>query len=193
VRRTALLLAALLALGLPAAGVVDAKPRGKQHRKLRGKVARVHHAALGTVARVTWPGMPPAPGPDAPAPPGTTVTPPADDPPPPPPPPLPTGSASTLQVRTDDSDLEHLKLTLSRTIVRTGNVKVEFNNGTAQDPHNLVLEPVDAAGEPQVFGELEKGEVATKTVTLATGSWQVYCALLDHEAKGMTATLTVAP
>jgi plastocyanin len=192
VRRTALLLAALLALSLPAAGVVDAKPRGKQHRKLRGKVARARHAALGSVARVTWPGRTPVPGPSAPAPPGTPP-PPDDDPPPPPPPPLPTGSASTLQVRTDDSDLEHLKLILSRTSVKTGNVKVEFNNGTAQDPHNLVLEPVDAAGEPQVFGELEKGEVATKTVTLGTGSWKVYCALLDHEAKGMTATLTVAP
>jgi hypothetical protein len=192
VRRTALLLAALLALSLPAAGVVDAKPRGKQHRKLRGKVARTRHAALGTVARVTWPGLTPAPGADAPAPPGTSPLP-ADDPPPPPPPPLPTGSASTLQVRTDDADLEHLKLLLSRTSVKTGKVKVEFNNGTGQDPHNLVLEPLDAAGEPQVFGELAKGEVATKTVTLGTGSWKVYCALLDHEAKGMTATLTVAP
>ena len=30
-------------------------------------------------------------------------------------------------------------------------------------------------------------------VTLGTGTWKVYCALLDHEAKGMTATLTVAP
>jgi plastocyanin len=96
-------------------------------------------------------------------------------------------------VRADDSDLDHLKLVLARTSVTTGKVKVEFNNGTAQDPHNLVLEPIDAAGEPKVFGELEKGEVATKTVTLGTGTWKVYCALLDHEARGMTATLTVAP
>ena len=185
-RRTALLLAALLALSLPSAGAVDAKPRGK----LRGKVARTRHAALGSVARVTWPTATPLP--DAPVAPGTTP-PPADDPPPPPPPPLPPGSASTLQVRTDDSDLEHLKLILSRTSVKTGKVKVEFNNVTAQDPHNLVLEPVDAAGDPQVFGALAEGEVATRTLTLGTGSWKVYCALLDHEARGMTATLTVAP
>ena len=192
-RRAALLLAALLALSLAAAAASDAKPRGGKRHRLRGKVTRVHRAhATGWVAWGTAAREPGAPVPTPTPTPGPTPGP-GDDPPPPPPPPLPPGSASALQVRTDDSDLDHLKLVLSRASVKTGKVKIEFNNGTAQDPHNLVLEPLAASGDVQVFGELEKGEVATKTVTLGTGTWKVYCALLDHEARGMTATLTVAP
>jgi hypothetical protein len=190
------LLAALLALSLPVAAAVAAKPRGGKRHKVRGKVTRVHRAhatgwvAWGTVSRVP---RSPAPTPTPTPTPSPAPGDPGGDPPPPPPPPLPTGSASALQVRTDDSNPDRLKLVLSRTSVTTGKVKVEFNNGTAQDPHNLVLEPLDASGDLQVFGELAKGEVTTKTVTLGTGTWKVYCALLDHEAKGMTATLTVAP
>ena len=192
-RRAALLLAALVALSLPLAAAVDAKPRGGKRHKLRGKVTRVHRAhATGWVAWGTVARAPAAPVPTPTPTPGPTPGP-GDAPPPPPPPPLPPGSASALQVRTDDSDLDHLKLVLSRTSVKTGKVKVEFNNGMAQDPHNLVLEPLDASGDLQVFGELEKGEVTTKTLTLGTGTWKVYCALLDHEARGMTAALTVAP
>ena len=95
-------------------------------------------------------------------------------------------------MRTDDADLDHLKLVLSRTSVKTGRVKVEFNNGTAQDPHNLVLEPSTRAATAGLRRAGE-GRGDDEGRTLGRGTWKVYCALLDHEAKGMTATLTVAP
>lgn len=185
-RRAALLVAALLALGC-AVGAADAKPR-KKHRKLRGK------AIAGTVVRLpdaftTWWYVPPgAPQrPTAPVPGGSG---PGDPPPPlPPPPPPPSGSGRSLQVTSDDADPDAMKLVLSRTTVLAGTVKITFNNAFAQDPHNLVLE---GPGEPVIFDELPEGEVAVRSPKLAKGSWKVYCALEGHEAKGMRATLTVA-
>ena len=70
-----------------------------------------------------------------------------------------------------------------------GTVKVTFNNAWAQDPHNLVLE---GPGEPVVFDELPKGEVAARSVPLAAGTWTLYCGLDGHRERGMQATLIVA-
>jgi hypothetical protein len=188
VRRTAVLLAALLVLGC-AAGAADARQR-KKHRKLRGKVVAAKvmrlHGGLTSSRRPGAPATPARPGtPTAPGTPGA----PADPPPLPPPPPPPSGSGRSVQVTSDDADPDALRLTLSRTTVLAGTVKVTFNNSFAQDPHNLVLE---GPGAPVVFDELPKGEVAARSAQLAKGSWKVYCALEGHEAKGMRATLTVA-
>ena len=184
-RRAALLVAALLALGC-AVGAADAKPR-KKHRKLRGKAVAAKVVRLPgalTTFRYFPPGTPQRP--TAPGPGGGDP----DDPPPlPPPPPPPSGSGRAVQVTSDDADPDALRLVLSRTTVLAGTVKITFNNAFAQDPHNLVLE---GPGEPVIFDELPEGEVAARSPKLAKGTWKVYCALEGHEAKGMRATLTVA-
>jgi len=185
VRPGALLLAALLALAC-AVGAADAKPR-KKHRKLRGHVTAAKVVGLpGAYKGPRRPAAPPRPG--APSAPGTPTAP-ADPPPLPPPPPPPAGSGRSLQVTSDDADPDAMKLVLSRTTVLAGTVKITFNNAFAQDPHNLVLE---GPGEPVVFDELPRGEVAVRSPRLAKGTWKVYCALEGHEAKGMRATLAVA-
>ena len=186
-RPGALLLAALLALAC-AVGAADAKPR-KKHRKLRGHVTAARVVKLpGAYTGPRRPTTPPRPG--VPSTPGTPTTPGGSDPPPlPPPPPPPSGSGRSLQVTSDDADPDAMKLVLSRTAVLAGTVKITFNNAFAQDPHNVVLE---GPGEPVVFDELPKGEVAVRSPKLAKGTWKVYCALEGHEAKGMRATLTVA-
>jgi hypothetical protein len=188
VRRIALLLVAALAL-VSVAGAADARPR-KKHRKrghaivmakrLPGGLKGIQHGP------VSGPG---APG--APAAPGTPITPggsESEPPPLPPAPPPPTGSGRAVQVTTDDADPEALRLTLSRMTVLAGTVKVTFNNAWAQDPHNLVLE---GPGEPVVFDELAKGEVAARSVPLAAGTWTAYCGLDGHRERGMQAKLTV--
>ena len=181
----ALLLAALVVLAC-AVGAADAKPR-KQHRKLRGKAIAAKVARVPG-AHTTWRYVPPriAQRPTTPGPGGSD---PGDPPPLPPPPPPPSGSGRSLQVTSDDADLDAMKLVLSRTTVLAGTVKITFNNAFAQDPHNLVLE---GPGDPMIFDEVPEGEVAVRSAKLAKGTWQVYCALEGHEAAGMRATLTVA-
>jgi hypothetical protein len=184
VRRVAVLLAALLALAC-AAGAADAKPR-KKHRKVRGHVAGKVVRLPGALTAFPRPAAPGAPAPATPTTPGRTTDPP---PPLPPAPPPPSGSGRSLQVTSDDADPGAMRLVLSRTTVLAGTVKITFNNAFAQDPHNLVLE---GPGAPVLFDELPKGEVAVRSAQLAKGAWTVYCALEEHEARGMRATLKVA-
>ena len=176
-RRAALLLAALLALAC-AVGAADAEPR-KKHRKLRGKAVAAKVVRLpGALTTIRYfaagaPERPAAPGPGGGDP---------DDPPPlPPPPPPPSGSGRAVQVTSDDADPDALRLVLSRTTVLAGTVKMTFNNAFAQDPHNLVLE---GPGEPVIFDELPKGEVAVRSVQLAKGTWKVYCGARGPRGQG---------
>jgi uncharacterized cupredoxin-like copper-binding protein len=53
-----------------------------------------------------------------------------------------------------------------------------------------VLEP-EAGGTPVVFETVAPGSASTRTAVLAPGRRQLYCALADHRARGMRATLTV--
>ena len=182
-RRIALLLVAALALACVTAAA-DARPR-KKHRK-RGKAVAAMRwlpggGAKAALPRPAIPGAPATPAVPGPTPPATTA-------PPPPAPPPPTGTGRAVQATTDDADPDALRLTLSRTTVLAGTVKVTFNNAWAQDPHNLVLE---GPGEPVVFDELPKGEVAARSVVLAAGSWTLYCGLDGHRERGMRAKLTV--
>ena len=184
-RRLALLLAVLAALGVPAAA--DARPRKplRGHvKRMRPGMARVAVAPLRSVGAST---LVPAATAPAPAP----ATAPAADPPPVAPP-LPGASGRSLQVRTFDDDPDVLRLVLSRTTVLAGDVRVELNNSAAQDEHDLVLEPVGHVGTTHAFEPLAKGAVLTRTFALNAGSWVLYCGLLDHRARGMEAALAVA-
>jgi hypothetical protein len=88
------------------------------------------------------------------------------------------------------------RLTLTRPEVHSGKVIVEFGN-EGEDPHNLALVPLGAAGEllatPQLeFPTLLSGKRATQSVTLTPGTWRLWCTLPGHDAAGMHATLTVS-
>ena len=80
-------------------------------------------------------------------------------------------------------------LTLSKAEVLAGNVRVEFNNAYAEDPHDLHL---IRGQQSYSFGELESGEVEAKTLNLEAGTWQLLCALPEHAQRGMTANLKVS-
>ena len=70
-------------------------------------------------------------------------------------------------------------------------MRVEFNNRTAEDPHDLHLFRTDGTGANYAFGELESGEVEAKTLKLNAGSWRLLCALPEHAELGMSAKLRV--
>ena len=186
-RRVALLLVAALALA-SVAGAADALPR-KKHRK-RGHAVVTAKWLPRKSGRQRPQLTPSRPGttPSAPSAPSTPSAPVADPPPLPPAPPPPTGSGRAVQVTTDDADPDALRPTLSRMSVLEGSVKIMFNNAWAQDPHNLVLE---GPGDAVVFDELPKGEVTSRSVPLAAGSWTLYCGLDGHRERGMRAKLTV--
>jgi hypothetical protein len=165
VRRAGLLVIAALA-GL---GATEADAR------LRGEV-RSSVGGLGAGMAARW--VPPPP----PAPPAPSPT-----PAPAPAPALP----RAVQARTYDRDEERLRLTLSRPAVAAGEVRVEFNNALAEDPHDLRVERVDGAGEPFAFAVLGPGEVAAERLALSPGEWRFSCTLFDHAERGMTAVLRV--
>jgi hypothetical protein len=146
--------------------------------RLRGEV-RSSTGGLGAGMAGRW--TPPAPRPPGPAPT------PAPTPAPAPAPALP----RAVQARTYDRDAERLSLTLSRAAVAAGEVRVEFNNALAEDPHDLRVERVDGGGEPFSFPALGPGEVAVQRLALDPGQWRLSCTLLDHAERGMTAVLRV--
>ena len=100
--------------------------------------------------------------------------------------PLPLSNPFAVQVLSGEFFLQ-----LSKPEVHAGNVRVEFNNSTAEDPHDLHLFRTDGTGANYVFGELESGEVAAKTLKLNAGSWRLLCALPEHAERGMSAKLRV--
>ncbi|MFL5906317.1 MAG: plastocyanin/azurin family copper-binding protein [Solirubrobacterales bacterium] len=81
-----------------------------------------------------------------------------------------------------------LQLQLSRATLPAGTTIVEQYNA-GQDAHNLVLETNSAAAF--AFDTLAPGGDQRQTLTLAKGTWTLYCSLLDHRNLGMQATLTV--
>ena len=96
-----------------------------------------------------------------------------------------------MQARTDDRVAAQLKLVLSRATVLPGDVKVEFNNAFAEDPHDLLVERVDGTGASYRFGALAPGEVERRTLALDAGEWRLLCTIPTHAERGMTAKLTV--
>lgn len=80
--------------------------------------------------------------------------------------------------------------TLSRTEVPAGKIIVEFVNG-GEDPHNLHLEEAPAGNEAGAFPTSSPKTHADLAFELRAGSYTLFCALPEHEAKGMKATLVV--
>jgi hypothetical protein len=121
------------------------------------------------------PSSPAAPGSTTPEPaPGDTTA------------PLPPSNPHALQVVSTE-----FQLSLSKAEVLAGNVRVEFNNMFAEDPHDLHLVREDGTGDSFSFGERQAGEVEAKTLRLTAGGWQLFCALPEHLQRGMSARLRV--
>jgi plastocyanin len=76
---------------------------------------------------------------------------------------------------------------LSNDSVRAGMNKIELVN-FGQDPHNLVLK----RGSTEITSVLvPAGQRTQFLVKLKTGEYELYCSLLDHQARGMDTTLKV--
>jgi hypothetical protein len=190
--RALLVVAALLLAASPAA----AKPRAKRvtcaaatkraHVKTPRACARLHRAgvrrgALSLVGPFTGSTRP------APVPASAPVATPTPTPEPEGPslPPV-YSNPFAVQVQAFEFGLQ-----LSKSKVSAGNVRVEFNLVRAEDPHNLFLVREDGSGPAYSFDEEPSGVVVAKTFPLTGGRWNLFCALPEHEGKGMRATLTV--
>ena len=218
-RRLALVACLLVALLSASAGSALAMPHVKRHAKAckqRKPAARTSTAARPTPIRAgetrrraairrsqrkrrrcakakarrrAAPPAPGAPSPPATAPPGSSPpgsTMPAPEPGGDPTTPVPPWNPFAVQVRSGEFFLQ-----LSKPEVHAGNVRVEFNNSTAEDPHDLHVVRFDGTGAAYSFGELQSGEVEAKTLRLNAGSWRLFCALPAHAERGMTVNLRV--
>ena len=81
-------------------------------------------------------------------------------------------------------------LTLSRPLVGAGAVTVELRN-SGEDPHNLVVSPEGTHDPLASFSEIDPGTYERRSVTLASGRYQLWCSLEFHEGLGMSTTLRV--
>ena len=155
-----------------------AKP--KAHRRAKPKAHRRVVAPRPPAS--TAPGAPAAPLPGTPASPQA----PAPNEPAPPTVPEPAPNPFAVQVRSGEFYLH-----LSKPEVHAGNVRVEFNNRSAEDPHDLHVFREDGTGASYSFGELRSGEVEAKTLKLDAGAWRLLCALPEHAQRGMSVKLRV--
>jgi plastocyanin len=81
-------------------------------------------------------------------------------------------------------------LVLSRASLPAGVAIVELQN-FGEDAHNLRIERTDRSGAAANVPLAEAGERKSGEVTLAPGTYKLYCTLAGHEAQGMRASLTV--
>lgn len=82
--------------------------------------------------------------------------------------------------------------TLSRPEVSAGETIVELNN-QGEDPHNLKLQLEGSEEPPLEVPTAATLEQTSAHFTLSPGTYHLYCSLYKHDAKGMNATLVVAP
>jgi plastocyanin len=99
--------------------------------------------------------------------------------------------ANTVGVSSYDSP-EHFTYELSRNEAKTGEVTIELNN-RGEDPHNLNLRAEGSEERLLEFSNTQPGHHQSATINLPPGTYHLWCSLPTHEAKGMQATLVVAP
>ena len=95
------------------------------------------------------------------------------------------GGDTTLKLAADPSGA--LKFDKSSLSAKAGTVTIDMDN-PSDVPHAVEIEGqgVEEAGEV-----VEKGGVSTVTADLDPGEYEYYCPVGNHEAEGMTGTLTV--
>ena len=149
----------------------------KKRAARRRCLARKRRAAARKQPTAQAPSAPaPSDGTAAPAPAAPTPTP-TEDPDGHEVPDLPPSNPRALQVISGE-----FFLNLSKAQVLAGDVRVEFNNAYAEDPHDLHLIRKNGDGDGYAFGELQSGEVEAKTLNLKAGTWQLFCALPEPQS-----------
>jgi hypothetical protein len=83
------------------------------------------------------------------------------------------------------------RLALSRPLVGAGLVTVELRNA-GEDPHDLVVAPAGGGTPAHHFPETDPGVYTAAGMQLAAGRYTLFCSLPGHAEAGMTATLQVA-
>jgi hypothetical protein len=153
-----------------------------KHVKREGRLRRVVHTKR-------WWSCDPLPVPPAIGLPPVAAPAPAPEPAPipgPEPEPLP----RRVSVKAEDDKAEAFSFTLSRLFVISGEITIELNN-QGQDPHNLNIRPEGSEDPPLEVGEAGPGEHRVARVTLAPGTYRLWCSLPQHEEWGMNVGLEV--
>jgi plastocyanin len=95
------------------------------------------------------------------------------------------GGGTTLKLAADPSGAPRFdKSSLS---AKPGTVTIDMDN-PSDVPHAVEIE---GQGVEEVGEVVEKGGVSTVTADLEPGEYEYYCPVGNHEAEGMTGTLTV--
>jgi plastocyanin len=102
--------------------------------------------------------------------------------------PGPSGPPGWLWATNRELSQTQLQLQLSRASVAVGSTIVEQYNA-GEDPHNLIFERQGTVAFS--FPTLDPGLTQRQTLSLARGTWTLYCSVLNHQSLGMQATLTV--
>lgn len=184
----AVVLAAMLMLGMAATTTVTPRPLGgtasasectwEQHSKRVVKRVKRHGKVRRVVRRKHWWTCVAVPAPvAAPPPPVPSAT--------PEPEPEPEPEANRVSARASE-----YYWVLSRPKVRAGELTVELNN-QGEDPHNLNLRREGDEGDPLQIPETDSEEVTSASFDLPAGKYRLWCSLPEHEEKGMRTTLTV--
>lgn len=171
-----LVLVALLVLAPAAEG---------KRKRLRGSVKVVHSGKAPQRWKTlsTWATAAPAPAPAPSATPAPVVT--------PAPTPVPT-PASTLpppNPRSVSVNSTEFAFALSQATVSAGEVRVQFDNSRAEDPHQLAVAGPDQ--DAWTFPAVGPGDVTQHTIAMRPGRHVLVCPLPGHEQLGMRAVLTV--
>ena len=84
---------------------------------------------------------------------------------------------------------QEFRYSLSRTKVRAGRVIVELVN-RGQDTHDLDLRRI---GGTRIFHfpSVQPGQIVDRELKLAPGRYELWCAIADHNERGMHAVLRV--
>ncbi len=94
----------------------------------------------------------------------------------------PEGAAQQIDMTADDFEFDPDELTLE-----PGEVTFELVND-GQAPHALAVE---GEGLEESSERIDSGGSTELTVTLAEGTYEIYCPVGDHAERGMVGTLTV--
>jgi plastocyanin len=151
---------------------VGAKHR--EHRLVAAKSRAKGHVPAQLPRRPPLVGTLPVTGP-------VTTTPPTTTDPPPPAPACPTALGVT-----EGEYYTHL----SRTTLCAGSIVIELRNA-GEDPHNLEVQDTGTGATVATWGETAPGDAVPQRVTLAAGTYKLFCSLPTHEAQGMYAVVTV--
>ena len=84
---------------------------------------------------------------------------------------------------------QEFRYALSRTTIKAGRAIIELRNA-GEDAHDLVLQR-RGGRRLYVWPVTQAGDVSDKELTLAPGTYRLWCGVANHRSLGMVATLVV--